>query len=256
MTGPLGEQNPAYTVPRGSGRKRSFPLLQPLEATTLDTLCQCFWNLIFYCYTFGPVEGSNGPSIKSNEIFFGCMSHIEFNAQEISALRLHFSEEKARLESQLTHVDLMLDKLGGAVAVKRAKTPGLTAAGAPPKKRGPKSIWGAFIVKRLRARNRPMSYEELIEEAMTIHKIEENKRNSAKASILNSAFRLRTVHGKVVSVGRPGKKEKMLALTKWLEHDGSLKQEYAKEFKSIMGGKAERVDMAAIPVSPYEESED
>ncbi|MDA0728448.1 MAG: hypothetical protein O3B70_00125 [Bacteroidetes bacterium] len=183
------------------------------------------------------------------------MSHIEFNAQEISALRLHFSEEKAKLESQLVHVELMLEKLGGAVAVKRRRTLGMTAAGEPPKKRGPKSVWGAFIVKRLRARNRPMSYEELIDEAMTIHKISENRRNSAKASILNGAFRLRTVHGKVVSVGRPGKKEKMLALSKWLEQDGSLKPEFAKEFMAIMGGKAERVDMASIPVSPYADTE-
>ena len=62
-----------------------------------------------------------------------------------------------------------------------------------------------------------MSYDELIADAMSIHKIPEARKESAKASILNSAFRLRTVHGKITTVGRAGKKDKMVVLTKWLE---------------------------------------
>jgi len=191
-----------------------------------------------------------------SKYFFGFMSQIDFSAQEIAELRLHFSEEKAKLSSQLAHVELMLEKLGGAVPVKAGRVPGLTAKGHPPKKRGPKSVWGAFIVKRLRARNRPMSYDELIEDAMAIHKIDDAKKDSARASILNSAFRLRTVHGKIVTVGRPGKKDKMVVLTKWLDDTGALKPEFAKEFKALMGGKPERVDLAVIPVSPYQDVEE
>ena len=70
---------------------------------------------------------------------------------------------------------------------------------------------------------------------------------------MNSAFRLRTVHGKITTVGRAGKKDKMVVLTKWLEADGQLKLKYGKAFKSVMGGKAQRVDMASIPVSAYAE---
>ena len=101
-----------------------------------------------------------------------------------------------------------------------------------------------------------MSYDELIADAMSIHKIPEARLKSAKASILNSAFRLRTVHGKIVTVGRPGKKDKLVVLTKWVEENGALKPEHAKAFKSIMGGKAARVDMAAIPANPYPDDED
>lgn len=54
-------------------------------------------------------------------------------------------------------------------------------------------------------------------------------------------------------MGRAGKKDKMVVLTKWLEADGQLKPQYGKAFKSAMGGKAQRVDMASIPVSAYEE---
>ena len=123
---------------------------------------------------------------------------------------MHYLNEKVRLEDALKHVEAMLVKLGAPTAHK----PALTRKGKAPKKRGPKSVWGAFIVKRLRARNRPMSYDELIADAMSIHKIPDERHASAKASILNSAFRLRTVHGKIVTVGRPGKKDKLVVLTK------------------------------------------
>lgn len=187
------------------------------------------------------------------------MSKIDFTSKEISSLRTHFMKERNRLSGELAHVELMLEKLGVALVLSKqgkSKVSGLTAKGLPPKKRGPKSVWGAFIQKRLRARNRPMSYEELIDDAMSIHKIPENRKESAKASILNSAFRLRTVHGKILTVGRPGKKDKMVVLTKWLEENGTLKAEYAQAFKAAMGGKAQNVDMSGIPESPYPEAED
>ena len=40
------------------------------------------------------------------------------------------------------------------------------------------------------------------------------------------------------------------------EENGALKPEHAKAFKAIMGGKAARVDMAAIPANPYPDDED
>jgi hypothetical protein len=178
------------------------------------------------------------------------MTKIEFSAKEAASLQAHFVREKERLTAELSHVELMLSKFGGPV--KKAKT----KAGNAPKKRGPKSIWGAFILKRLRARNRPMSYDELIADAMSIHKIPQARMKSAKASILNSAFRLRTVHGKIVTVGRQGKKDKLVVLSKWVEESGALKPEHAKVFKSIMGGKAARVDVSAIPANPYPDDED
>jgi hypothetical protein len=186
------------------------------------------------------------------------MAKIDFTSKEVAALRSHYLKERNRLSDELAHVGLMLEKLGGAPDSSiqgKVKSHGLTAKGLPPKKRGPKSVWGSFIQKRLRARNRPMSYEELIEDAMAIHKIPENRREAAKASILNSAFRLRTVHGKIVTVGRVGKKDKMVVLTKWLEENGALKPEYAQAFKEVMGGKPQRVDMTSVPESPYPEGE-
>ena len=186
------------------------------------------------------------------------MVKIDFSSKEIASIKKRYSQERRRLVEELSHVEWMLAKLGeespsGPAGVEAAK--GLTAKGLLPKKRGPKSVWGTFIQKRLRARNRPMSYDELIADAMSIHKIPVARKEKAKASILNSAFRLRTVHGKITTVGRVGKKDKMVVLTKWLEDSGALKPEYAKSFKDVMGGKAQRVDMASIPESPYPDGE-
>ena len=186
------------------------------------------------------------------------MTKIEFSSKEIALLKERYSLERRRLLDELDHVEWMLAKVGGVSPGSLTGTPtskGLTAKGLPPKKRGPKSVWGTFIQKRLRARNRPMSYDELIADAMSIHKIPDARKEKAKASILNSAFRLRTVHGKITTVGRVGKKDKMVVLTKWLEDSGALKPEYAKSFKDAMGGKAQRVDMASIPESPYPDGE-
>lgn len=182
------------------------------------------------------------------------MPTIDFSTKELASLKAHYASEHQRLTAQLSHVESMLQKLGAPRASEsKRQGPTMTAKGVPAKKRGPKSIWGAFIQKRLRARNRPMSYEELITDAMSVHKISAERRDSVKASILNSAFRLRTVHGKITTVGRPGKKDKMVVLTKWLDEEGALNAVHVKAFKAAMGGKPQRVNMSTIPVSPYSE---
>ena len=184
------------------------------------------------------------------------MSDVKFTKQELKKFVAYYSEEKQALEAKLEHVNEILSKLGGSVNIKPSKSGKLTAKGEVPKKRGPKSVWGSFIIKRLRARNKPLNYSELIDDAMAIHKISDERKDNAKASILNAAFRLRTKEGRIVTVGRKGRKEKLLVLTKWLQEDGSLQNEYAKAFKKLQGGKAEKVDMATIPNLNYQEEEE
>ena len=177
------------------------------------------------------------------------MTTIELNKKETKEASAYYLDEKIRLESKLDHVNVMLAKLGGTVPIAPIKKLTVTKKLSKPKKRGPKRSWGDFIVKRLRARNKPMSYSDLIDDAMAIHKLPENRVSAARASILNSAFRLRKVHGKIKTIGRAGKKEKLLVLTKWLQKDGELQPEYSKAFKKMQGGKAERVNMSAIQIS-------
>tara|TARA_Y100000589_G_scaffold114384_1_gene108663 strand:- start:82 stop:642 length:561 start_codon:yes stop_codon:yes gene_type:complete len=182
------------------------------------------------------------------------MSNLKFTKKEIKKFIDHYTSEKNELEKKLNHVNEMLAKLSGNVVISTSKDTEekLTAKGEIAKKRGPKSVWGKFITNRLRARKKPMSYDELIDDAMSLHKISDERKANARASILNAAYRLRTVSGEITTVGRKGRKEKLIVRTSWLNTDGSLQEPYAKEFKKIKGGKAEKVDMSKIPVSKYE----
>ena len=183
------------------------------------------------------------------------MSNVKFTKQELKKFITHYTNEKNRLEEELEIVISMLSKLRGEVSYDNPQVnpvDNLTAKREKPKKRGPKSIWGKFIVARLRARQKPLSYDDLIADAMSIQKISEERKSNARASILNAAFRLRTVTGEIVTVGRKGRKEKLIVRTSWLKEDGSLKDEYSRAFKKIKGGKAEKVDMSTIPASLYD----
>jgi len=94
-------------------------------------------------------------------------------------------------------------------------------------KRGRKSIWGDFILKTLRKIDRPVFYSELVQMAQIQFNIKENKLKELKAAINQSAFRLRSVHGKIDTIGESGKKEKRVGLKTWFDEDGNLKPEYA-----------------------------
>ena len=77
------------------------------------------------------------------------MKNIEFSDSQLKEARLYYSEEKIRLEGKLDYVVGMIVKLGGSVRVPSINSSTVTAKGLKPKKRGPKSIWGEFILKRL-----------------------------------------------------------------------------------------------------------
>lgn len=94
------------------------------------------------------------------------------------------------------------------------------------KKRGPKPFWGSFIVGRLRKRDEPMTYDALLNDAMVLNNVPIEKQQNTKLSLLNSAFRLRSEEKKIDTVGVKGKREKFIVLTKWLNEDGTLQDEY------------------------------
>jgi|GEM_PF-620320 len=178
---------------------------------------------------------------------------------ELSAIKSFYEQERIQLAAKLQHVDDIIARLGGnALSVRGASaqpTPVSAVASAPvkrgpgrprkteteakakksgrPKKRGPKSVWGNFILRRLRQCDRPLSYSELVRDAMVLNNISADRAKNAKASVLNAAFRLRNTMKKIDTVGLPGKKEKFLVLTSWLDSQGKLKAPYDKLFDSV-----------------------
>ena len=187
---------------------------------------------------------------------------IALDAGELQQIKSFYEQERIQLAARLQHVDQVIARLGGAsrrfrevqyrlllrhqhplhrrsadqavprktdapVEVKATKKAGR------PKKRGPKSVWGNFILRRLRQCDRPLSYSELVRDAMVLNNLPAEKEKNAKASVLNAAFRLRSTLGKIDTVGLPGKKEKFLVLKSWMNADGGLKAPYDKLFAAV-----------------------
>lgn len=183
---------------------------------------------------------------------------VQLGANELLQIRSFYEQEKFQLMSKLQHVEEVLARLdggkkeisevGATAPAEEVKVPKLKP-GRPrkaasvietkakkagrPKKRGPKSVWGNFIMRRLRQCDRPLSYAELVRDAMVMHNLPASKEKNAKASVLNAAFRLRTHLNKIDTVGLPGKKEKFLVLTSWLDGSGKLRAPYDKVFASV-----------------------
>lgn len=171
---------------------------------------------------------------------------VALSRQELDEMRLAYEQEYVKLKHRLDHITGVLDRIGSDVigtTPKRsltAPTKVRTESVAEKKgrkrrkKRGPKSVWGNFILRRLRQADRPISYAEMIRDAMVLHNLPEAKRKNARASILNSSFRLRAIHGKIDTVGEEGKKEKFLVLTKWLDENGKLVAPYDEKYTEML----------------------
>ena len=177
---------------------------------------------------------------------------VTLGASELQQIKSFYEQERIQLAAKLRHVDEVIARLGGssmvvAAPAAPAAAPAKRGPGRPrkatsdtktkkagrPKKRGPKSVWGNFILRRLRQCDRPLSYSELVRDAMVLNNIPADREKNAKASVLNAAFRLRNTLKKIDTVGLPGKKEKFLVLTSWVASEGKLKAPYDKLFESV-----------------------
>lgn len=177
---------------------------------------------------------------------------MELSAREIRDMVSFYQDEKLRLNAKLKHVDALLRKLQGNNVDSESGVL-LTRTGTKAKKRGPKSVWGKFILEQLDKVQRPMTYKELMDIAMDIHGYDQSKFSSVRASILNSAFRLRAIAGKVTTIGELGKKEKFIVSTKWLDENGQLPKAHVKWLKETMDFRPEKVDLDSVPQAKYEE---
>lgn len=175
---------------------------------------------------------------------------VQFSEADYAEMRKFYEAELVTTMSKYRHLKSILEKLGShvpelpadrIVPVQAASTPSSSAkaskASAPVRrkrkgKRGRKSIWGEFILRSLKKLDRPMLYSEIVRSAQIEFNIKDEKMKELKAAINQSAFRLRTVHGKIETIGEPGKKEKHIALKSWYGPKGKLLPEYAKKVTS------------------------
>jgi len=170
-------------------------------------------------------------------------------------MRAFYEQEYLATKTKLQHLSSMLNKLGGVpldVPEVKAEEPVLdtktssvnttkskasvdqeTTRRKRKKKRGPKPTWSKFILDRLKAADRPMTYNELFRDAMVLKNKAPEEYHATKASVLNSAFRLRTVANKIDTLGEEGKKEKFIVLTKWMDEKGALVSPYNHKLEEL-----------------------
>ncbi len=164
------------------------------------------------------------------------MSYNDLDATDVEAMKRFYREELGKTVSRLEHIKTVLNKLGDesirieiAGDSNTATTPTrATATGAKrgrKKKRGPKSVWEDMILKRLKAIDRPLTYEQLTDDIMHFSNLTEDKRKNTKASVVSVVFRLRTKKNKINTFST-GSREKYIALRQWFNEDGTISESY------------------------------
>jgi len=174
------------------------------------------------------------------------METIKLPETDLTEMRRFYLEELDKTLKRLQHIKSILDKLDGngqSIQI-QITTPQLKDSEsqsienqstetqlAQPKerkrkqKRGPKSIWEDLVIKRLRHIDKPLTYEELTDEIMTFGNIPEKKRKSTKRAIVAVIFRLRNRKVKLNTFSI-GTKEKYIALKRWFDTNGEIKEQY------------------------------
>jgi hypothetical protein len=166
-----------------------------------------------------------------------------------------YQSSRLRVSAELKHIDSMLRKLGGENTNEKTGVV-LTLKGTKAKKRGPKSVWGKFILEKLKEQNHPLRYNDLINLAITEQNRSAKEHPKIRASILNSAFRLRSVQGKIATIGENGKKDKFLVLRGWINQDGQVREKDIHWLKEKHEFHPKRLNTDEFPSPRYAEDLD
>lgn len=158
-------------------------------------------------------------------------------SNEVERLREMYEQELSKTLERLSHIEAILSQLNSSPS-KPGNEPASARAtvakslGRPKarkgKKRGPRSVWGNFVLKRLKDLDKPLTYEEMVKEAMTFANVGPEKEKNIRQSIINTTFRLRTVEGDIDTFSM-GNRIKYLALKDWFDDNGQIRPEYAKK---------------------------
>lgn len=176
---------------------------------------------------------------------------MKFSNSELESMRRFYENELRNTLDKLEHIQTVLAKLGEdkfsidiqinrkpfSIEASGTDTLDTTTKEAPTKKkvaiaktkgkkRGPKAIWGNYILKRLRQADKPMTYQEMIDDAIAQFKIAPENHHKMKQAIVNSAFRLRNLQDRIDTFALAGKREKYMGLKKWFDENGNIVPEY------------------------------
>jgi hypothetical protein len=190
------------------------------------------------------------------------MESFKFHENDVTVMKQFYQRELEKTMKHLQHIKSVLESLGDkatqilinvkgsakalsvtasdASGVKRGpgrprktEAPGAVAKTIKTrgKKRGPESVWGTFILDKLKDSDKPMTYQHLVDAAMSKFGLTEAKRKATSDAIINAAFRLRK-NAKKIDTFSAGQREKHVALKSWFDAPGKIGAVYMDKAKS------------------------
>lgn len=155
------------------------------------------------------------------------MKSLKFTDAELLDMKQFYDRELEQTLSKLEHVRKVLKKLGANVP---DVAMGVSSKGSNgTSRRGRKSKWGVFIKDQLTKSQKPLTYEELVDLAMTEFKRPESQRNNTRQAIISSAYRLRNMHDDLKTFAIKGSRIKYVGLLEWFGPTGKIKSEFSSK---------------------------
>ncbi len=168
------------------------------------------------------------------------MADYKISEEVAVKMKLHYQQEYSQTLEKLAELKSILDQLNGVETSgletysqnetrspeeKSSKTE-KTSKRKYKKKPGRKSIWGKFILSRLKATSTPMSYDDMTSHAIAIKNLDPTTFEKVRKKIIAAAFVLRTKQDKIDNFAIKGSRTKYMGLKDWYEREGLLKEQY------------------------------
>ncbi|WP_194852643.1 hypothetical protein [Nonlabens antarcticus] len=173
------------------------------------------------------------------------MADYTINEEVAVKMKLHYQQEYSQTMKKLVEIKSVLDQLkevdtglaedysssATIPAVNSSTQPDSDQSSEMPKRKykkkpGRKSIWGKFILSRLKSTRVPLSYDDMTSHAIAIKSLEPAEFESIRKKIIAAAFVLRSKQDKIDNFAIKGSRTKYMGLKEWFEREGLLQNEY------------------------------
>jgi hypothetical protein len=170
------------------------------------------------------------------------MADYTINKEVAVKMKLHYQQKYSEAVLKLAEIKSILDQLKDVeTGVEEDYAPKVSEKVSPQndrgqsteqpkrkykKKPGRKSIWGKFILSRLKATQVPLSYDDMTNHAIAIKNLEPTDFETIRKKIIAAAFVLRSKQDKIDNFAIKGSRTKYMGLKEWFQREGLLQDEF------------------------------
>jgi hypothetical protein len=165
---------------------------------------------------------------------------MKFSDKELMDMKMFYERELSNTLIQLNHIKTVLQKIDDdnsnvphsepIAAYNSLDFPEYTLPRnkRKPARKGPRSHWPHFVISTLKKVNKPLTYDELIGEAVKYANVGLEGTQKIRQTIINVTFKLRTQEQEIDTFSK-GNRIKYIALISWFDKDGKILPEYANK---------------------------